>query len=88
MAITAWSAKVCSRAICLSLKGCTSVRRSTIAPILSPSRSRGTLRTLRMARAARHFLAIGELVAFGGEDVMDVHRFLVEERRVQRSISG
>ena len=34
-------------AICLSLNGCTSMRRSEIAPMLSPSRSNGTLRTVR-----------------------------------------
>src|SRR5436190_762608 len=47
MAITAWSAKVCSSLICFSLNGCTSVRRSTIAPMLSRSLSIGTPRTLR-----------------------------------------
>ena len=33
MAMTAWSAKVLRSAICLSVKGLTSVRRITIAPI-------------------------------------------------------
>ena len=33
MAITAWSAKVWSRAICLSENGSTSVRRIPMAPI-------------------------------------------------------
>ena len=47
IAITAWSAKVCSNAICLSLNGCTSVRRSAITPIHSPSRSNGTHKMLR-----------------------------------------
>src|SRR6516165_3130221 len=47
IAITAWSAKVWSSAICLSLNGFTSVRRRTIAPMLSPSRSSGTVRMER-----------------------------------------
>ena len=32
MAMAAWSAKVSIRAICLSVKGCTSCRQMTIAP--------------------------------------------------------
>ena len=41
MAIAAWSAKVLSRSICLSLNGLTSLRRMTSAPIASPSRIKG-----------------------------------------------
>ena len=41
MAITAWSAKVLRRAICLSVKGRTSKRRIAITPIGIPSRSNG-----------------------------------------------
>ena len=51
MAMTAWSAKVLRSAICLSVKGRTSVRRIMIAPMGSPSRSSGAakngLNTLR-----------------------------------------
>ena len=48
MAITAWSAKVLRRAICLSVKGRTSVRRIKITPIGSPSRSNGVTRRVRV----------------------------------------
>ena len=60
MAITAWSAKVCSSSICLSLNGLDSrcggarSRRS-----LSPSRNNGTRKDRAMALSARHFLASG-----------------------------
>jgi hypothetical protein len=52
MAITAWSAKVWSRAICRSLKRRVSVRRSTIAPIATPRR----LLLQRLAQLARALL--------------------------------
>ena len=43
IAITAWSAKVVTSSICLSVNGCTVVARSTkITPIGVPSRSSGT----------------------------------------------
>ena len=48
MAITAWSAKVLRRAICLSENGRTSVRRIRIAPMGTPSRSNGVARTVRV----------------------------------------
>ena len=41
MAITAWSAKVSRSAICFSENGFTSIRRIPIAPIATPSRSKG-----------------------------------------------
>src|SRR6516164_7026060 len=47
IAITAWSAKVCSSSICFSLNGRTSIRRSAITPMHAPSRSRGTASTVR-----------------------------------------
>ena len=47
MAITAWSAKVLRRAICLSVKGSTVVRRMRIAPIATPSRTSGTASWVR-----------------------------------------
>src|SRR6516164_7284136 len=47
MAITAWSAKVVSRAICLCSKGRISVRRMTMVPTALPSRISGTARILR-----------------------------------------
>ena len=46
MAITAWSAKVWSSAICLSEKGLTSLRVTVMAPIGLPSRSIGTDRVV------------------------------------------
>ena len=42
IAMAAWSAKVRSSAMCLSSKGCTSVRRTRIEPSARPSRSSGT----------------------------------------------
>jgi len=42
IAMTAWSAKVCSSSICLSVNGPASPRRSWRAPIAAPSRMRGT----------------------------------------------
>ena len=47
IAITAWFAKVWSIAICLSVNGVTSVRRSTRVPIGVRSRSSGTLSCAR-----------------------------------------
>ena len=47
MAMTAWSAKVFSSSICLSLNGRTSVRRMPIAPMAAPARSSGTRSTVR-----------------------------------------
>ena len=44
MAITAWSAKVLSRAICFSEKGRTWVRRKWMTPRATPSRISGTAR--------------------------------------------
>ena len=57
MAITAWSAKVLSRAICLSEKGPASSRATVIAPMVVPSRSIGTDRTLLVAGRACPVLA-------------------------------
>ena len=47
IAITAWSAKVVTNSICLSVKGSTLSRRRLIAPSGTPSRSSGTARTVR-----------------------------------------
>ncbi len=47
MAMTAWSAKVWSSAICVSVNGRTSSRRSRITPTASPSRSSGTASVVR-----------------------------------------
>ncbi len=47
IAITAWSAKVFNRSICLSLNGWISWRVTVIAPIGSPSRSIGTESVVR-----------------------------------------
>jgi hypothetical protein len=48
MAMTAWSAKVFSRAICLSVNGTASARRRLIEPSTTPSRSSGTLSAVRV----------------------------------------
>ena len=47
IAMTAWSANVCSSAICLSVKGRTTRRATEIAPIGRPSRIIGTASTVR-----------------------------------------
>ena len=52
IAMTAWSAKVLSRLICFSVKGRTSVRRITIAPIATPSRINGVPSTVRVPSVA------------------------------------
>ena len=46
MAIAAWSAKVRTSEICLSLNARVSMRQTAIAPIASPSRSSGTASVL------------------------------------------
>jgi hypothetical protein len=69
MAMTAWSAKVWSNAICLSLNSLTSMRRMRITPIVLPAGIRGTFRTLRTPCRARSLpsgyswfqLAIGDV---------------------------
>jgi hypothetical protein len=52
IAITAWSAKVRTNSICRSLNGSIRCRASTIVPITSPSRSRGTPSAVRAWRFA------------------------------------
>ena len=52
MAITAWSAKVCSSATCWSPKAAGSAQPTVIAPIGSPLRSIGTMTWLRVPSAA------------------------------------
>ena len=47
IAMTAWSAKVWSSAICLSVNGRTSARRMVIAPIAAPSRMSGAVKWVR-----------------------------------------
>ena len=48
IAITAWSAKVVTSSICLSVNGATVVRISTMTPIGLPSRSSGMPSTVRL----------------------------------------
>ena len=79
-AITAWSAKVCRRAICLSVNGLTSVRRSTNAPMLSPSRNSGTLTMLRWPIDLANSRPSGNSLLLC-EQVGDVHGRLVEKAR-------
>ncbi len=59
MAITAWSAKVSSSAICLSVNGCTAVRRIRIAPIGTPSRRSGATRRVPPPTATEAVLTVG-----------------------------
>ncbi len=59
MAITAWSAKVWSRAIWLSENGLISARRSWMTPIGVPSRTSGTLSVVRKPKARAFALASG-----------------------------
>ena len=47
MAMTAWAAKVSSSAICLSVKGRTSVRETSNTPTEAPSRSSGAARAVQ-----------------------------------------
>src|SRR6266566_8994628 len=47
IAITAWSAKVVTSSICLSVNGSTVLRVKTSTPVGMPSRSIGTPRTVR-----------------------------------------
>ena len=48
IAITAWSAKVATSSICLSVNGRTALRCKMMTPIGVPSRSKGTPSTVRM----------------------------------------
>ena len=48
IAITAWSAKVVTSSICLSVNGRTVLRCNTMTPIGMPSRNSGTLSIVRM----------------------------------------
>jgi hypothetical protein len=59
MAITAWSAKVWSSAICLSLKSLASMRRSLITPIAAPERIRGTAAIVRKPSRRANLLVSG-----------------------------
>ena len=58
IAITAWSAKVVTSSICLSVKGRTEFRPKAITPIGDPSRRSGTPRSVRNVRqpSARSYL--------------------------------
>src|SRR5262249_25377826 len=59
IAMTAWSAKILRSAICFSVKGRTSVRRITMAPIGSPLHSSGVARKGRMPRGIPTGLVYG-----------------------------
>ena len=66
MAITAWSAKVLRSAICLSVKGRTSVRRIKMAPIATPSRSKGATNIVRRPTACVNFQPSGNSACASG----------------------
>ena len=59
MAITAWSAKVLTRATCRSVNGCTKSRHIKIVPVAAPSRRSGTARTLRAPDSRAWTLVVG-----------------------------
>ena len=63
MAITAWSAKVLRSAICLSVNGRTSVRRTAMYPMATPSRNSGVLRLVRVPVSCCGILASGYSVS-------------------------
>ena len=50
-----------------------------LSPMLSPSRSSGTLKNGAVAHAARHFPAIWEFIAFRRLQVVHVHGSLINE---------
>ncbi|CAM5181765.1 hypothetical protein BTHI11S_02076 [Bosea thiooxidans] len=77
MAMTAWSAKVCSRAICFGVNGRTSVRRTTDAPCFRP-RAAAEPRVWSGAPSGRHLVAIRERVRFLGE-IVHMHRHAIED---------
>ena len=56
------------------------MRRRTIAPMLSPSRSSGTLKMRAAAVVARHVSCHREFRHFVGEQVVNVHRPLSGHR--------
>ena len=81
IAITAWSAKVCSRAICLSLNGRTSVRRSTIdADALAFAQQWHAQHGANAGSGAKIPAHAGNSFAFGSEQVMHVDRRAVDDR--------
>src|SRR6516225_1509455 len=55
--MTAWAAKFCSNAICLSVNGLTSMRRIKIAPTGFPCHNNGAASVLATARSAFRALA-------------------------------
>ena len=79
MAITAWSAKVCSNAICLSLNGLhfLAAKHDRSDAFALAQQRHGQHRAV--AYAARHLLTIREFSAFGGEKVVHMHRFAIKE---------
>ena len=77
MAMTAWSAKVSSSAICFSVNGRTSVRRIIIAPMATPSRSNGVARMVRMPTLLRD-CAVRKLVSISASKIVDVDRLPVD----------
>ena len=78
IAITAWSAKVVTSSICLSVNGRTVRRVSTITPIGIPSRSSGTPSTVRSPPASD---GIGQgLVPGSAQNVGDLDGFALEHR--------
>ncbi len=59
MAMTAWSAKVLTSSICVSVNGLTSERRIVITPMASSSRSKGTERIVRKPNRVAMSLPVG-----------------------------
>ena len=89
MAITAWSAKVCSSATALSAKAPRLARATPMVPIERPSRSSGTRQDAAEARALRASSRVG--IARLGAHVGDLDRLLLDDRAAdvrRRGIDG
>ena len=75
IAITAWSAKVVTSSICLSVNGRTSERSTTMTPIGVPSRSSGTPSIVRQSPRLVDFAPVVFRI---GQHVGDVNRLTLE----------
>src|SRR5262245_50599055 len=76
MAITAWSAKVSTSSICLSVNGRTVDRVTTRTPIGMPSRSRGTPSTVRFAPIFQDWRIVFRI----GQYIRNVNRLAFQQR--------
>ena len=77
IAITAWSAKVVTSSICLSVNGRTSERTIDMTPMGVPSRSNGTP---SMVRKPPSFMRFGPGVFRIGQHIGNMDRLAFEQR--------